>query len=205
MHKEILSQKQKKLFPLLEKFKNDFYLVGGTAVALQIGHRKSIYFDLFTTEELKVRKLENAIHRAGFNISQTFNSTIDEFTIIIDQVKVSFVSFPFVIDACEKLDEKIKLPNLLTLSAMKAYALGRRSKWNDYVDFYFILRDFFSLDIISHEANKIFGGAFNSRCFREQLIWFQDIDYSEEVEFLPGKEVSNEEIEEFLKQVVIKS
>ena len=36
------------------------------------------------------------------------------------------------------------MPDLLHLAAMKAYALGRRAKWKDYVDLYFILKDFYS-------------------------------------------------------------
>jgi len=203
MHKEILSSAQQKILPLLEKFLDKFYLAGGTAIALQIGHRQSIDFNLFTTAELKTRSLENQIKRCGFNIEQIFRSNIDKFTALLNGVKVSFVSFPFSISIKEELNGKIKLPNLLTLAAMKAYTLGRRNKWKDYIDLYFILRDFFSLDLISHEANKIFGGAFNSRCFQEQLIWFKDIDYSEKVEFLPGKEVSQEEVKNFLERVVV--
>jgi len=204
MHHEILDRKQELLFPLLEKFKNNFYLAGGTAVALYLGHRKSIDFDLFTNTEIQVRSLENVILRSGFQIQQVFCNSIDEFTVLVNQVKVSFISYPFSINTSETLLEKIKLPNLLTLAAMKAYALGRRSKWKDYVDLYFILRDFFSLNLISNEANKIFGSAFNSRCFLEQLIWFKDIDYSEEVQFLENKQVLDEEIKKNLKKIVLK-
>lgn len=48
MHLEILSENQKKLFPILKSFSRKYYFVGGTAIALHIGHRKSIDFDLFT-------------------------------------------------------------------------------------------------------------------------------------------------------------
>ena len=47
MHKEILSENQIELLTLVKQFKRDFYLVGGTAIALHIGHRRSIDFDLF--------------------------------------------------------------------------------------------------------------------------------------------------------------
>lgn len=46
MHKEVLKKEQENLLILLEKFKENFILVGGTAIALQIGHRESIDFDL---------------------------------------------------------------------------------------------------------------------------------------------------------------
>ena len=46
MHVEILSSSQKKLLPYVAQFKRSFYLVGGTAIALHLGHRESIDFDL---------------------------------------------------------------------------------------------------------------------------------------------------------------
>ena len=52
MHKEILSEEQSRLLPLIQVFNKEFVLVGGTAVALHIGHRKSIDFDLFKTGAL---------------------------------------------------------------------------------------------------------------------------------------------------------
>ena len=47
MHLEILNKEQKELLPILSQFKREYYLVGGTAIALHIGHRESIDFDLF--------------------------------------------------------------------------------------------------------------------------------------------------------------
>ena len=51
MHKEILTKEQVELLPLLKEFKGKFYLVGGTAIALHIGHRRSIDFDLFSEKK----------------------------------------------------------------------------------------------------------------------------------------------------------
>jgi hypothetical protein len=81
---------------------------------------------------------------------------------------------------------------------MKAFALGRSAKWKDYVDLYFIIKDFFSIKEITTEAEILFGGHFSGKLFREQLAYHKDIDYSEEVEFLSGFEVGKEEIKAFL-------
>jgi len=56
MHKEILSEKQKELLPLIRQFSREYYLAGGTAVALHIGHRRSIDFDLFKDEIIKAAR-----------------------------------------------------------------------------------------------------------------------------------------------------
>jgi len=53
MHNEVLKNQQIELIPLLKLFEKDYYLVGGTAIALHIGHRYSIDFDLFTSKGIK--------------------------------------------------------------------------------------------------------------------------------------------------------
>ncbi len=84
---------------------------------------------------------------------------------------------------------------MLTLAAMKAFALGRRAKWKDYVDLYFIIRDYYSIAEIATQAQEIFGHLFSEKLFREQLAFHQDIDYSEPLEYLippvPEIEIKN--------------
>ena len=52
------------------------------------------------------------------------------------------------------------MPTLLSLAAMKAFALGRRAKWKDYVDLCFLIRDHFSVPEIIREAQRLFGDSF---------------------------------------------
>ena len=80
---------------------------------------------------------------------------------------------------------------------MKAYALGGRAKWKDYVDLYFILKDYYSLQEISKRAKEIFQGFFNQKLFREQLSYFDDVDYSEDIEYVK-KSIGDDEIKNFL-------
>ena len=96
----------------------------------------------------------------------------------------------------------IKIPTLLDLAAMKAYALGGRAKWKDYVDLYFIIKDHAGLKEISKRAKEIFKTFFNEKLFREQLSYFKDIDDSEKLEYM-GPEVKDEAIKEFLINTAI--
>jgi hypothetical protein len=57
MFKEILYPEQVKNIEILSLFSKDFYLAGGTAIALQIGHRKSIDFDLFSSQVISNSKI----------------------------------------------------------------------------------------------------------------------------------------------------
>lgn len=192
-HKEILNKKQIALLPLISNFSKDFGMVGGTAIALQIGHRRSIDFDLFTNKELENQRILNQV--SSFQkIEKILVNSSEELTLVAGGVKITFLRYPYEISYSEIIPDLMRTPSLLSLSAMKAFALGMRSKWKDYVDLYFIIKDHFSLSEISEEGKKIFGSEFNEKLLRTQLGYFEDIDYAEEVEFLPGFEVEKEEI-----------
>jgi len=196
MHKEILSSKQIELLTLLGEFSGKFYLVGGTALGLQIGHRRSIDFDLITDAPLGAQSIKNKFKRQDISYSIIHQET-DQLHLMLGDVKFTFFSFPYRVEAIESFDGIIKMPGLLDLAAMKALALGGRAKWKDYVDIYFLLKYYFSLKDVEQKACKLFDNAFSPKLFRQQLAYFKDIDYSEEVVYM--KEApSRSEIETFL-------
>lgn len=197
MHKEILTEKQNKFLPLIEKFSDNFGLVGGTAIALYIGHRESVDFDLFTLNEIDSAKIRRKITK-DFNIEKVFIDEKEEYSVLIDGVKITFLNYPFNIEFENKFDDIINLPSLLTLSAMKSYALGRRAKWKDYVDMYFILKNYHSLEEIAERAKQIFSNEFNEKILRTQLAYFEDIDYTEKVIYKEGFEVDDKVIKDSL-------
>jgi len=196
MHKEILSKKQAELLPYIASFKRSFYMVGGTAIALHIGHRRSIDFDLFTSSKLVKSRVKNTLNKLPFKQQLLFED-FDQLHLLIEGVKFTFFSFPYSIKHDVKIDSIITIPDLLTLASMKAFALGRRSKWKDYVDLYFIIKDYFPVKEISEEANKNFPSQFSEKLFREQLAFHKDIDYSEPVEYI-GEEIPEDVIKQFL-------
>ena len=199
MHTEILSTEQELLFPYLKRFKQSFYLVGGTAIALLLGHRRSIDFDLFTITELRKSRIKKTLLEIPYTQVPIFED-YDQLHLFINEVKFTFFSYPYKIEHPIKIDSNITIPTLLTLAAMKAFALGRRSKWKDYVDLYFILREFYSIEQISVEASSIFPQQFSEKLFRQQLAFHKDIDYTEPVEFLV-EPVADEVIRAFLLDV----
>lgn len=202
LHKEILSSSQQELLPLIKGFGSKFSLCGGTAIALHIGHRESIDFDLFTSEELNISVLRKKISEVDKHFMVLVKSE-DEYTVVIRGVKMTFLCYPFPFTGTVWLDDIIQVPDTLTLAAMKAYALGRRSKWKDYIDLYFILSGYHSLSEIVGKATEMFGKEFNEKIFRVALAYFEDIDYSEAVSFRPSFEVDNERIQAKLKDVSV--
>ncbi|MFA6376890.1 MAG: nucleotidyl transferase AbiEii/AbiGii toxin family protein [Candidatus Paceibacterota bacterium] len=197
IHKEILTENQIKLLPVLKLFSRNFGLVGGTAIALQIGHRRSIDFDMFSPKKFNNTRIKNKILE-NTAIDEIIVSRLDELTFISQGVKFTFFRFIYEIQYAERMDGKIKIPDLLTLAAMKAFALGQRAKWKDYVDLYFIIRDFHGINEIVKKGEELFGGEFNDKIFKMQLGYFNDVRYDEPVEFLPGFEVGDKEIKKKL-------
>jgi len=196
-YEEVLNEKQKKLLPLVRLFYDKFYLVGGTAIALQLGHRRSIDFDLFSLQKIDQRKIRSLIIK-NYQIDKVMIDDNEEYTIMVDGVKITFLHYPFKIKVTKKFDDYIKMPNLTTLAAMKAYALGRRAKWKDYVDLYWIMKKHTTLEKIIKTAQIIFSGEFNEKNFREQLAYFKDIDYTEVVDWLKNFKISDKQIKDFL-------
>lgn len=201
-HKEILNQEQLNLLPLLKEFRRNFYLVGGTAIALQIGHRRSIDFDLFCEKSIQPTKILDKFHTQKFKTLVT-RRVDEQLNLVVNDVKFTFFQYPFTIYPNIEFQGYVKIPDLLQLAAMKAYALGRRSKWKDYVDLFFILKQFHSIEDIVEKAYKIFGDLFSEKQFRAQLMYFDDIDYTEEVEYI-STHPSVDEIKETLKEISLK-
>jgi Nucleotidyl transferase AbiEii toxin, Type IV TA system len=200
MHLEVLNESQQKLLPLLYKFKKQFYMVGGTAIALHIGHRLSIDFDLFKNGAIKTKAIATKFEDEKEVFIVTLN--IDgQLNMVCRDVKFTFFNFPYDIPHNINVEKSISIPTLLDLAAMKAFALGRRSKWKDYLDLYFILKSYHNYAEISARAEELFGDMFSQKLFRAQLCYFKDISYDEQVEFMPGFEVGDNIIKDFLTTI----
>ena len=197
MYPNILSIEQSKLLPLLKQFRREFYLVGGTAIALQIGHRESIDYDLFKKTPFNARKVLGKLHDNKCSYTITRNVR-EQLNLVLSGVKFTFFEYPYPIETPIDFEGVIRMPDLLTLAAMKAYALGRRSKWKDYVDLYFLLQNYLCLDEIIQKAESIYQDEFSAKLFRSQLAYHDDIDYTEEVDYMPGYAVDSKEIKTFL-------
>jgi hypothetical protein len=174
-------------------FKRSFYLVGGTAIALYLGHRRSIDFDLFSLAKINRTKIKQRLLQIPYSQAILFED-VDQLHFNINGVKITFFNYPYQVEHLTKLGNIISMPSLLSLAAMKAFALGRRAKWKDYVDLHFLITKEMSIEEISAEANRVFGTHFSEKLFREQLSFHKDIDYSEEVEYLIANPPTNETI-----------
>ena len=201
MHPEVLTKRAAELFPALCAFP-DFYLAGGTALALQLGHRISVDFDLFSDDAIK-RALFLSLNDAfpDTSISALINNP-DELTVLVDGVKVTFLRYPFPLIDPLVASESVPLLSVREIAATKAYTIGRRGAFKDYVDLYFaLLEGHTTLSEIILMADKKFGVEFNSRLFMEQLVFLDDIEDTE-IEFLKPA-VTRAQILKFFESAVI--
>jgi len=204
MHEEVLNSAQQGLLPLLAQFRREYYLVGGTAIALHIGHRRSVDFDMFKATVINHKKNLDRIVAAGVGYQVTRRVT-EQMNLVINNVKLTFFQYPFPIIPEDKFKDVFRMPSLISLAAMKAYALGRRSKWKDYVDLYFLLTRHFSLSEVVEKSMELFGELFSEKLFRAQLSYFADIDYTERVEYLVANPPADDEIKATLTRIALAS
>ncbi len=200
MHPEVLDKKAAGLLPIFANLRG-FYLAGGTALALEIGHRLSVDFDFFSNDAILPALLPQLEKLAGGKKITLSVNNADELTVFIDGIKTTFLHYPFPCLFPFREFEKIKLAAPEEIAVMKAYTIGRRGSFRDYADLYFILKNkISSLTEIVENAQKKYGEIFDPRLFLEQLVYFKDIQDTE-LKFLGGK-VDFEKLEKFFREKV---
>ncbi|MEK7071920.1 MAG: nucleotidyl transferase AbiEii/AbiGii toxin family protein [Patescibacteria group bacterium] len=183
MHLEAITSEAKKILQELDKF-SDFYLAGGTGLALQIGHRISVDFDFFEMEDISKNLLPKVKEIFRNSKIEVVVKNSSQLTIIVNGVNLSFIKYPFPVVSKFINYKGINILPPLEIAAMKAYALGRRAVLKDYVDLYYFLKEKFGgLKDIIKICGKKYGQEFDARLFLEQLIYSKDIEEME-VNFL---------------------
>lgn len=172
---EVLTPSQKIVFAKLGTFKRIGVMAGGTALAFQLRHRRSYDFDIFTSKDIPLN-LSWEIKKIFGKKIEVIRESENELTFFTaKKVKVTFFYYPF-----KPLYKIIKTPSIFIfdwrdIAADKAYALGRRPIWRDYVDLFFIIKRGYGLEKIIQDAQRKFGGLFSEKLFLEQLIYLADL------------------------------
>ena len=202
MYPEVLDKKRWEIFKQLHRV-NGFVLAGGTALALQLGHRVSFDFDFFSDQPIS-KDLLNKVKRIfpDRNIAPLVNNK-DELTILVDGIKISFIYYPFFVGGKRIPYQGVLLISADWIAVTKAYTIGRRGSWKDYVDLFYALKQkIIFLPMLIKRAQKVFGQAFHARLFLEQLIDLQDMEDVELI-FLK-KSVSKKTVQTFFEQQIKK-
>ena len=205
MKLEVLKLEQKKIFEKLKNFP-DFYLAGGTGLALQINHRRSFDFDLFRKKEFDeffISKICRVFKGKKIRFSLRHSEQIN---LTVNSTNLSFVKYPyFLIFPLNKI-KGVSIASPKEIALMKSFTLGRRASLKDYVDLYFIFKNkIINLKEILKLGEKKYGKEFNGRLFLEELTYLEDINEvpEEKIEFL-GEKVARGEMKKFFEKEIKK-
>ena len=152
-------------------FKN-LRLVGGTSLALQIGHRESIDLDFFG--ELNIDKFEilSALNNLGTVEIKQSTKNINIFNV--NGIKVDIVNYPYPWLEKTHLEDNIKLAGKSDIAAMKLSAITGRGSKKDFIDLYFLLQEYTLMEMIKFYEQKYHDGS--TFLVLRSLAYFDDAD-----------------------------
>jgi len=198
----IIEPQTLKLFKTLQSDEalQSFFLVGGTSLALQIGHRLSVDLDLFSLDEFDTQNLQNHLTaQYGFFTDFIAKNTLKGF---ISGVKVDFIthSYPLVNPLLK--EGNLRLASTLDIAAMKLNAIGHNgNRQKDFYDMYYLLETHSLNDMLEAYSQKYINS--NPVIPLKGITYFEDIDFKIEHPILKRpiifQDVKNRLIEATLK------
>ena len=185
LHKETIDLKTLELLSELQKepLMQTFNLVGGTALALRLGHRKSIDLDFFTSESFDLEELRSMlVEKYDFKISYARSQTLKGF---INRIKIDLIKFNYPnLFSCDVIDG-IRLESVPDIIAMKLLSItDNGSRIKDFIDIAF-LSSYYSLEeMLDFYVKKIPNS--NKLMPLKALTYFNDINFNESVVMMSG-------------------
>lgn len=204
IHIESLDKLRQEVFGKLMSFQSHGVLAGGTAIALQIGHRRSYDFDIFTRLPLTPSLWDKAKRVFGKGMLKTLSTKNQLNFVTSENISITFF-YDEIKPLCPEVQtSSISLLDLRDLAGNKAFTIGQRGKWRDYVDLYFLLKTNSTTlkQTIDNCSQRSKEEIFPTKLFLEQLVYFDDI-IVQEIDFI-GPKIEPTEIKEFLSEQVKK-
>ncbi len=203
MHRECVPQKGWKVIRDLKALLNRYeaILAGGTALALQIGHRVSLDLDFFTCRTMKVETIIIAMRKSARSF-RIMSEGHDHITASVEGVKVSLFRYEYPFLEKPRTLEGLNIAGVLDIAAMKLIAISQRGTKRDFIDLYFIMQDVPFHRIAEHSVDRFGKDRINPVHIGKSLVYFSDAESHPDPEFLKGKEVEWGNVKRFFKQHV---
>lgn len=177
---------------LEEKFSN-YFLVGGTSLALQIGHRNSIDIDLFGDQPIDYELFITILNEIGK--TEVSKSSKNILITLVDDIKVDFVNYRYPLLEKPIEIEGIRMLSKKDIAAMKLNAIAGRGSKKDFIDLYFLLNEFKLREILDFYNQKYFDGS--------EFMVYKSLSYFEEANMQPEPEMFQSFNWEICKQKII--
>jgi hypothetical protein len=184
-----------------DKIFKDFILAGGTALALQIGHRKSDDIDLFTLRPILYDRLKLFLDKTYMDkIRYTKEDSESDFLFsFINNQKVDFLCYKQIYIEQPKTIDGIKIIGLQDIAALKLEAIaGKRNKAKDYADIYYLF-NYFSLEQM-FDFYKIKYAKNDIRNVRKALLLFDKVNEKSWDQIKYTKPISGREIKDTIRK-----
>ncbi len=165
------------------KWLSQFYLAGGTSLALQLGHRLSIDFDFFTDKTFSTQKIIQHLSKVGkVSIQDESTGTLNLF---LDQIKLSFLLYPYPLIHSTHDFNQAKLASIDDIAAMKLIAIAQRGTKKDFIDMWILLKNGWNLTLIFETLEKKFSKTkYNKAHLLKSLAYFEDAEGDAEPQML---------------------
>ncbi len=153
-------------------FINSFYLSGGTALSLQLGHRESEDLDFFSQDSFDPRTLEPELFTFG-SLSQTelAKGTLNTF---IDSVNLQFLEYPYDLLEATIDWNGIKLSSIADIACTKLQTIGMRGSKKDFIDLYFLLEKYSLSELFKLVQKKYPQSDYSQIHILKSLVYFAD-------------------------------
>jgi len=198
---DILDEGRRALLPRLKFLKNSgFYLAGGTALALQIGHRVSVDFDFYNQDKFSTSKIYQDFQAQKPSKILLGNTAEDTLFVEINNIAVSFFTYNYPLLKPLKKSENLNIASLEDIAAMKLIAIIQRGVKRDFIDLYF-LAQIFGLEKILCLTKKKYAG-FNKYLACQALVYFKDAQGEKAGEVQLIKPLSWEKVKRYLEAEV---
>ena len=184
-----------------EQLIKQFYLAGGTALALQLGHWVSRDLDFFTPQSFSEKKLISILEKLG----ELKIDTLETETIIglLNGVRISFFFYRYPLIFSPVLFLGVGLAGIREIGAMKLDAIQSRGKKRDFIDLWAVLNQGITLnDLLSFFEKKYAGVKYNRQHLLKSMVYFTDAENDEMPQML--KEVKWKEVKIFFEKEIIK-
>ncbi|MBD3375390.1 hypothetical protein GF406_10170 [candidate division KSB1 bacterium] len=172
----VLPPEQRKLLHRLaeQQWIRPFYLVGGTALALHLGHRQSIDFDFFTFNEFDQNRLLSDLNQFGsFELFDQSSGTING---ALDKIKISFLRYDYPLLKPSRLFQLVSVADIFDIALTKLAAISGRGAKKDFIDLYFILGHYSLDDLLPAYEEKFGPGLGNLYHLQKSLVYFEDAE-----------------------------
>ena len=183
---------------------SDYFLVGGTALSLQIGHRVSVDIGLFTRNDIDKDEIFDFLNRDYCGNYQIHNVQNTVLQISVNDIKVDFVKYDYHLIEEVKSEDGIRFLGIKDIAAMKLMAIANRGdQAKDFVDIFYLLKEMSLRDMFEYYKRKYKQDDINS--VKRSLIYFDDVTESNwsAVKLLNGA-LSADEVKRTITEEVVR-